>query len=203
MRKLFVLMMAMALVAGFAAVSMAGIAGTDHDLAGTGGEGQICIFCHTPHNADITVADAPLWNHEVTSQTFIPYTSSTLTAAVGPPDGISKLCLSCHDGVTNVDAYGGKPGSNPMTGGANLGLDLRDDHPVSFTYDDALATTDGSLFQPSSANSGLGGTIQDDMLFTDKLECGSCHDVHDDTFDPFLRKDNDNASALCLTCHDK
>lgn len=203
MRKLFVLMMALALVVGFAAISMAGIAGTDHDLSGTGGEGQICIFCHTPHNADISVADAPLWNHEVTAQTFTPYTSATLDAVVGQPDGISKLCLSCHDGVTNVDAYGGLPGTSPMTGGAVIGIDLRDDHPISFTYDDALATTDGGLFAPSSANSGLGGTIQADMLFSDQLECGSCHDVHDDTFGPFLRKNNDNASALCLTCHDK
>ena len=203
MRKLFVVMMALALVAGFAAISMAGIAGTDHDLSGTGGEGQICIFCHTPHNADITVADAPLWNHEVTAQTFIPYTSATLDAAVGQPDGISKLCLSCHDGVTNEDAYGGKPGSGPMTGSGVIGLDLRDDHPISFTFDDSLATTDGGLWPPSSTNSGLGGTIQADMLFSDQLECGSCHDVHDNTLSPFLRIDNDNASALCFTCHDK
>ena len=204
MKKLFVVMMALALVAAFTAVSMAGIKNTDHDLSGTGGTTEICIFCHTPHNADISVADAPLWNHELTGSTFTPYSSATLTATdVGQPDGISKLCLSCHDGVTNLDAYGGKPGGTIMTGGAVIGEDLSDDHPISFTYNDALASADGGLWPPSSTNSGLGGTIQADMLFSDKLECGSCHDVHDNTLQPFLRIDNSLESALCLTCHDK
>jgi predicted CXXCH cytochrome family protein len=204
MRKLLILFLAMVLVAGLVTVSTATIKGTRHDLSGLGGVTEICIFCHTPHHADISVANAPLWNHEVTSQTFTPYTSATLDAAVGQPDGISKLCLSCHDGVTNVDAFGGNPGTNPMTfDDAIIGLDLRDDHPISFTYDDSLASTDGGLWPPSSTSSGLGGTIQADLLFANQLECGSCHDVHDNTLDPFLRIDNSNQSALCLTCHDK
>ena len=184
--------------------AFAQISGTAHNLSGlanTGGE--ICIVCHTPHNADISVADAPLWNHLVTTQTFIPYGSATLTATdVAQPDGISKLCLSCHDGTTAVDAFGGNTGTSTIGPGGDVGLDLSDDHPISFAYTTALATTDGGLENPSVQTSGLGGTITEDLLFSNQLECGSCHDVHDNSLPPFLRLDN-GSSALCLTCHAK
>ncbi|MFQ6079522.1 MAG: cytochrome c3 family protein [Thermodesulfobacteriota bacterium] len=32
------------------------------------------------------------------------------------------------------------------------------------------------------------------------MECGSCHNPHDNSIRPFLRNTNEN-SALCLTCH--
>jgi predicted CXXCH cytochrome family protein len=39
-------------------------------------------------------------------------------------------------------------------------------------------------------------------LYTAKVECGSCHNVHDPQYPGFLRKSN-AASALCTTCHIK
>ena len=76
-------------------------------------------------------------------------------------------------------------------------------NPINFTYDDALASTDGGLHQPSTSDSGLGGTIAEDLLFSGTLGCASCHDVHnaDGNF-AMLRVDNAD-SAFCLTCHDK
>ena len=183
----------------------ADIVGTDHDFSTKGwAGGQICEVCHTPHNSDTSVADAPLWNHEVTTATFIPYSSATLDAIVGQPNGISKLCLSCHDGTVALENFGGfTGGTNFVSGGALVGTDLTDDHPVSFTYDAALASLDGGLFDPTSQASGLGGTVDDDMLFSTQLECGSCHDPHGvPGVGKFLRKSN-AASALCLTCHNK
>ncbi len=182
------------------------IVGTDHDLSlepNTGG--QICIVCHTPHNADTTVSGAPLWNHEVTGATFTVYASPTFDGGPsGQPAGASRLCLSCHDGTVALDAFGGNAGTggNTITGNALIGTDLSDDHPISFVYDTALATTDGGLADPATANSGLGSTIDADMLFAGSLECASCHDVHDDQIAPFLRLAN-SASAMCLTCHNK
>jgi len=39
-----------------------GISGSAHDFSGNGWSGgQICIVCHTPHNADATVAESPAW----------------------------------------------------------------------------------------------------------------------------------------------
>ncbi len=183
------------------------ITGSAHDFSGEqwNSTGEICIVCHTPHHADVSVTDAPLWNHEVTAATFTPYTSSTLTATdVGQPDGSSKLCLSCHDGTVAVDNFGGQTGGNDfVTGNDLIGTDLTDDHPVSFVYDAALATNDGGLFDPTTTNSGLGGTINDDMLIGTKLQCASCHDVHNGSgVANLLLKSNAN-SDLCLTCHNK
>lgn len=184
-------------------VASAQITGTAHDFSGagyTGLNGEICIVCHTPHNADATVSGAPLWNHEITATAaFTLYSSPTMTATVTQPAGASKLCLSCHDGTVGVDNFGGQTPVTPdlITGGALVGTDLSDDHPISFPY-----TLDGGLHDPTTTNSGLGGTIDVDMLFAGSVECASCHDVHNNTFAPFLRKVN-TASALCLTCHNK
>jgi len=182
------------------------IVGSEHDFSGESWNttGEICVVCHTPHHANTTVTDAPLWNHEVTQATFTPYSSATLDASVGQPDGISKLCLSCHDGTVAVDNFGGETnGSEYVSGDDLIGTDLSNDHPVSFTYDAALASADGDLYDPTTTNSGLGSTIDDDMLFNHKLECASCHDVHNGSgVDHLLVKSNDQ-SALCLTCHSK
>ena len=189
-----------------ATLSFSQISGSGHDFSGDAwnATGEICIVCHTPHNADMTVATAPLWNHEVTVFTpYVLYSSSTLNAVVGQPGDESKLCLSCHDGTVALENFGGATGgTNFVTGTALVGTDISDDHPISFTYDAALTTADGGLHNPVTTNSGLGGTITVDMLFSNRLECASCHDVHDDAFGMFLRIDN-AASALCLTCHNK
>ena len=184
------------------------IVGSAHDFSGEtwNASGEICITCHTPHNADATIADAPLWNHQSTAATFTVYNSGTLDATVGQPDGSSKLCLSCHDGTVAVDNFGGNTtGTEVITGDALVGTDLSNDHPVSFVYDAALATTDGGLYDPTTTNSGMpaGGTIDDDMLISNKLQCSSCHDVHNGSGVAKLLVKNNNASALCLTCHNK
>jgi predicted CXXCH cytochrome family protein len=191
-------------------VSFADISASAHNFSSSGWSGgEICIPCHTPHNADPNVPDAPLWNHEVTTATYTLYTSGTMDAGgFGQPSGVSKLCLSCHDGTVALDSYSGQAGSVFIPANADFGTDLSNDHPVSFTYDTALSTADPGVFDPSSTLSGLpgGGNIDVDMLFgagNDRMECASCHDPHGDAgFDPLLIKSN-AASALCLTCHNK
>jgi len=188
------------------------ITGSDHDFSNENwnGTGEICVVCHTPHNADVSVNDAPLWNHEVTSATFTPYSSATLDAGtngqLGQPNGISKLCLSCHDGTVAIDNFGGTTnGTETMSGNDLIGTDLSDDHPVSFTYDAALASADGGLYDPTTTSSNItpNGTIDEDMLFNKKLECASCHDVHNGSGVAKLLRKSNASSALCLTCHAK
>jgi len=152
------------------------------------------------------VADAPLWNHEVTASTFTAYDTPTMDATAGQPSGTSKLCLSCHDGTVAVDNYGGATGGTDLiTGNKNLGTDLSGDHPVSFLYDAALATSDGELHDPTNTNSGLGSTITSDLLVGNKVECSSCHDPHDNVSaaNGYLLRESQTGSALCLHCHDK
>ncbi len=182
------------------------IVGSAHDFSNENwnNTSEICVVCHTPHNADNTVSDAPLWNHEVTAATFTPYSSSSLNATVGQPDGSSKLCLSCHDGTVAVDNFGGRTNGNQFVSGSEkIGTDLSDDHPVSFTYDGALASADGGLYDPATTNSGLGGTIDNDMLIGSKMQCASCHDVHNGSGVGNLLVKSNSGSNLCLTCHQK
>lgn len=207
MKKLFVFLVCAMLSTGL----YSAIAGSGHDFSGFGWSGgEICLPCHTPHNAKLPPDDlVPLWNHDVTASVFTVYSSPTGTLDAGPlgqPAGVSKACLSCHDGTVGLDAYGTNVPVPVIIGGAfNLGANLSNDHPISFTFNTALATADGELFDPSAQASGLGGTIQNDMLFADQMECASCHDVHN-TVCPacasLLVKDN-AGSALCLTCHNK
>lgn len=179
---------------------------------------EMCLPCHTPHHADPSVDAAPLWNHLVTSSAFSPYASPTMDAAPGQPGGLSKLCLSCHDGTVAIDSFGGTAGSIFIQPPYRTGTNLAFHHPISFSYDSALAAADGELHDPGATPSGLGGTIAQDLLFDGKLECSSCHDVHVQRntqgctgchnvhgADPptlSLRKDN-AGSDLCLTCHRK
>lgn len=183
-----------------------GITGSEHDFSGQGwGTTEICEPCHTPHNADATISDAPLWNHQTTTTNFILYSSSTLTTTtLTQPDASSKLCLSCHDGTVALENFGGNTtGTHFIGGGANIGTTLADDHPVSFVYNTALSTADGGLFDPATHITSLGGTIEDDLLIGGKLQCASCHDVHNGYNNPSLLKIDNDASAFCLTCHDK
>jgi predicted CXXCH cytochrome family protein len=183
----------------YAGKSEAGISGTPHDLSGRGwGTNEICNFCHTPHNAK-TPQLAPLWNHGSTAvASYTLYSSTTLNAVIGQPTGNSKACLSCHDGTVALDTYGTRTGTNMITGTANVGTDLSNDHPISFTYDAALATADGGLVTPGSTSYVVTGI----PLYSSKVECASCHAVHDNTQGNFLRVSN-AASALCLKCHAK
>jgi len=197
----------------FSGAASAQITGTAHDFSDNVGAGndawnpstEICVVCHTPHNAYEVgegVAGAsgtrgPLWNRTLSAvNDYTVYSStnrvgsfleaSTTGSQTTDPSGVSKLCLSCHDGTIALDSFGrtGAGAFEPGTAGntmqdvrpnANIGEgsgltgDLSDDHPVAFTF----PTTDPT-----------------------------CHDVHGTGNDNLLRVDN-VGSGLCLNCHTK
>ncbi len=158
------------------------VSSTKHNLSvsgsgpvGAAGEKEICAFCHTPHGAN-NFPGSPLWNREVSGETYTVYSSPSLDAeairgsVLAQPAGSSKLCLSCHDGtlaINVVNVLGGQQnvtipmsglaGDDTMPGGAgaqtgytrDLGVDLSNDHPISLTYDATLAGADGELYDPS------------------------------------------------------
>ena len=204
---IFTLCFVLLTVLTFSGVSLAqNIAGSDHDFssASWNSSSAICIVCHTPHNANISVSNAPLWNHQVTTATFTLYNSATMDATTGQPDASSKLCLSCHDGTVAMDNFSGETGGTHfISGGADLDTELSDDHPISFTYDASLASTDGGLKDPATASSGLGSTIANDLLIGGQVQCASCHDVHNSSGTAHLLIKSNAGSALCLTCHEK
>jgi predicted CXXCH cytochrome family protein len=177
------------------------IVGSSHDMStyfGTSSTDQVCIYCHAPHTPN--PGGAPLWNHTLASGPFSMYPDANLAGTVAAtPNGRSLQCLGCHDGVTNVDAYGGGAGTvtigaAPVSGAASsvVGVDLKDDHPVSVT----INTTSSDFNTPV-----------DTKIYTDGtdwyVECSSCHNPHDETtFVKFLRE-TPAASAICLDCHNK
>lgn len=74
---------------------------------------EVCVYCHTPHGANATIA-APLWNRTnrpTTYQTYNLLGSMTLTEPVTAPGANSLTCLSCHDGTVAVDSIINMPGS--------------------------------------------------------------------------------------------
>jgi predicted CXXCH cytochrome family protein len=219
----------LALAAFAPPVQAQSVVGSAHDLSSTGpgattNVNRVCVFCHTPHQAAAASGQEPLWNHTLSSTAnYGVYSSGTLDAtptdiggAAAGSASTSNLCMSCHDGTVSVASLWNAPNEAPindvagnititaggnvsaaglMTGNPNVGVDLSNDHPVNFDYDNALFTADGGLNDPAGAAVAAllsGGTVQ----------CASCHDPHDDTYEPFMVMDN-TGSALCITCHNK
>lgn len=228
---------------------------TKHNLSVTGpgpvkaqSETQVCVFCHTPHGAESL--PAPLWNRAQSGATYTPYTSSSIEANAAElasgPGGSSKLCLSCHDGtmaIGNINVLNGQspatialtgtgagttmpPGAGVDTGFTrNLGVNLTNDHPISFTYDAQLASDDGELRVPDGVNVGtrVAGVNPKPKLPLEngQMQCATCHDPHVREVDPtkgsakFLRGNrfqfaapgggtySESADIVCLACHDK
>ncbi len=217
-------------------------------------EKQVCVFCHTPHAAAANLS-APLWNRALSSTTYTAYFSSSLDASPLPaqPAAGSKACLSCHDGTlaigmvsvlngaSNVSvamegtqAGGEIPvGSGSTTGFTrHLGIDLSNDHPISFNYDNTLGGptgTDGELRTPPVVNGAITivgnrtATVKPTYpLSSNQMQCTTCHDPHlSDTnaaINPpfkFLRGNRlqqvsplggnyvESDDIMCLACHDK
>jgi predicted CXXCH cytochrome family protein len=198
----------------FSQVAWAGtIIGSPHDFRKLpwNRSGEICLTCHVPQKTE--TLPVPLWNLELSTQTYIMYGKAhapTPGAVMGSqPDGISKKCLSCHDGIIAPDSYGGNTAGTAYHFDKDLmGTIPNNNHPISFIYNTALATKDKDLYDPSTKLSGLTGstaTIDADMLFSNRMECASCHDVHNTKAVPgtkLLVKDS-AGSALCFTCHNK
>jgi predicted CXXCH cytochrome family protein len=200
-RLLLVLMVALALAASLSA-QKAGVIGTGHDLRTVGNTGDVCISCHTPHNANPSAGTALLWIRAVRTTGYQPYDGTVNTDFAGGPvsltggNQVSLLCLSCHDGGAALNVRwdaGTTPGiqAGLITGGALLGTDLRNDHPIGFTYATSVTA------KPADYNATPLGSVR---LQAGRVECASCHQVHNDTNAPFLRQANTN-SALCLACH--
>jgi len=250
--RLLLLMACFIMLFSYSAV--AGIKGSKHDFSYPAGPGssrwsglfkvdsvfieEICVFCHTPHNAVPATDNGMLWNrvNQDAGYSWNMYTSATLTAIVPTtrPTGVSLMCMSCHDGITSIgvgvlqNAPGSgnpadtfDPGTSGLTSdkigglfyvGGSLGagpniaagrpgntgwpLSMSNDHPISFewpTGDSGLYTYSARLNPGKLRLFGTSGI---------RIECATCHSVHDNTIPPFLAVSN-VGSGMCLSCHIK
>lgn len=190
------------------------IAGTGHDFSTRGASG-LCITCHGVHK----VPNTPLlWNHTLSAQNF---SWSDYPATVGGTptptnlrtwSGSTKMCLSCHDGTVDVGSLmsgtsftGGK--APAITGAAG---DLKGNHPVGipYPYNGARNTYNGSTTGVNTPVSEYRAVPTKVKMFTDPtvaanntgIECGSCHNPHDNSNGDFLR---DAKLTICQNCHVK
>lgn len=123
------------------------------------------------------------------------------------------MCLSCHDGTIAVDSFGGNSGNMKITGRANLGSDLSNDHPIGIKWDhqtqsagslSCLSCHNMAFNQTSGAYEFVGQPGNGLKFFDRKVECPSCHDVHNvQVMDVKLLRKPLAGSALCLQCHPK
>lgn len=194
---------------------------------------EICRVCHVPHDhKEVRYGNQGiLWNHALSTKAswsmyasdpaMIDFIDGTVEAA---PAGTSKLCLGCHDGVSALNQYDGKAPTDAGYGGGtvytmldydsgfvigNTTGSLTNNHPISITYNN---TTDTGLHDPATAMMENGDTVAS-LLVNDRLECSTCHDVHNKDSVPdthLLRKGTKGAnvtgagaSDLCFVCHDK
>jgi len=179
-----------------------------------------CQVCHIPHKSqNYTTAKAPLWNHSLSSSTYVTYDANNSATYKGGSItlGSSIACLSCHDGsvaINQTAGYTGAKATNSLNGQAVFApsfsvetvggaSDLRNMHPIGVSYSACVANGDTDL-QPIDTLLGkmLKGTDQ-------TVECASCHDIHEtmgnaglDPYDHGLIVTLDNG-ALCLKCHKK
>ncbi len=125
-------------------------------------QGEICLPCHTPHNAypyasqKTDALSLPLWNHKLTQQSFTLW-STNYSLGVK-----SRFCLGCHDGQTGLDSYGGTDtslGSRQMTGENMIGTDLTDDHPVGVQYPMAVGDA-ATSWEAITANTRGGANVK-------------------------------------------
>ena len=200
-RALITIIFMLTLFSSQAGSANTGVNGSKHDLSLTIGDplGRVCVFCHVPHGATtLAMTDTPLWSRPFTAQTYTTYQSSTMKLgyALFQPSGASRLCLSCHDGTIALGSYAGRTGSTYMpgtpgtSGSKNLGTDLSDDHPISFSYADS-----------QSNNAELDSSPSGVSLPNGQVQCTSCHDPHNNEFGNFLVMSNTPGAPLCVTCH--
>lgn len=208
MKKLVVLMAGLLL----ATPAMALIDNSAHDIPFSVGGGQVndevCVFCHTPHGANTAFSGGPLWNRAAGGALTGVYSSATLNASidVNYNNIDASACISCHDGSQTMGtALQNPPNTVPtgdysatLVGDVNLGLDMSNDHPVSFNYD-AVATADNEI----RAVAALPTVIKFKKSgAANIMQCSSCHDVHN-TVGERLILINNAGSNLCLACHIK
>jgi len=189
------------------------------DPSGYNRDAQICVFCHTPHRSS---GEGPLWNRAASTRTFKHFSSATLAiddtalkadADYGQPTGSSRLCLSCHDGVTAIGAVFTTPGSMtainiPMANQQTIGYETYSSHhPVSFRYNNTVRGILGAAPYNKDFCNGPPNSFDVNVKLDrlERMQCTTCHDPHQDKSalpditNPFWV--TSTYERVCTSCH--
>jgi len=179
------------------------VIGSVHDVGSNG-----CKSCHAAHNGaaatggtDQSSGRILLWDRNFSAQTFGTYDSPSMQNKAAEIGGLpiantesrmaSILCMSCHDGVSTPSVISAT--IDTAIGNPTNSFGLQNDHPVNMSHDPTKDSGLAAVTAVTAAGLPLFGA-------TNTVQCGTCHNVHDPTNVPFLRKAN-TGSALCTSCH--
>lgn len=210
-----------------------GVVGSMHDITAfaktqasgavtADNEGRVCIYCHTPHAANLDGVIGPLWSHTLSSKNYTPYKTATFDTnsqlVLGDTlIGSSRLCMSCHDGQVAADSHQGstpQDGTFVLSGSKVVGSETSStsDHPIGFLYDNVQGQQP-TKYRTSTTTwiSGNGQTIAA-CLEGGVMTCNTCHEVHnkrnvtmglsvDHTQKNWLLRAKETNSAICRSCH--
>ncbi len=176
--------------------------GHDFTLGGANTTGR-CAVCHMQTWSEVDASTQLLWRDGPRTDQRVSAVSGTYGSHPSRQWQVTKSCVSCHDG--SVAAHNAPELARADSSGSSQTLgpisSLGTTHPVALVYDSELARRNPGLADPAVTSSGLGGTIAEDLLIDSRVECSSCHTVHDRVGDGrFLRIAN-TRGELCLTCH--
>jgi hypothetical protein len=238
MKKLNLLTATLALAVGSLTVAQASIVGSAHDWSNEtwNNNKDLCGPCHMAHGSDPANQLISLWSHETVSATWTVFVSPRGTT-INQPSGASLACLSCHDGTLAYNQLKGVqvgPTAYNVQGSYVIGNgsqhNLRGDHPISFSYSEAVTKSPTNTLKLATETLGStttaslsGQTVGATFLKSGNMECTSCHDVHrsigdsgtasdkasmtSTTHNPLLiaygRAQDGFGSSLCRSCHNK
>ena len=155
------------------------------------GSTLMCLSCHDGVTS-VAVGDQYTGTNVLLNP---PGTTKAVRIDSYPAPGMSGKIGSVYNGDILVGGWGANIGElDPSTYTAASKINLSNDHPVSFDWVDGLP----GMFAGAPTNPAL-------RLFgsTKRMECATCHNVHDETsYPPFLVMSN-TGSAMCRACHDK
>ncbi|MEK6743510.1 MAG: hypothetical protein AABZ15_07870 [Nitrospirota bacterium] len=151
------------------------------------GISMMCMSCHD----GVTSIAVNIGNNPITP---------TLLNAPGPGNpqvSIDQFSILPMPGAIGNIYNGGVVGWGANIGNANPGvgttIDLSNDHPISFEWPTGKAGLEASPTNAALRLFGASGL---------RIECATCHLVHNPSTEPFLAMSN-SQSLMCRACHIK
>ena len=167
---------------------------------------KLCLSCHDGTVALGNISNAP-------------------GSGLGSGIPLRNTTAGAGGSTTGTMPYGRGLSSDTHGFTRRIGTDLRNDHPISFTYDSTLASADGELRSPPGSSPTIianrSSSVRPHFPLKDgRVQCSTCHDPHKET-QKFLRKNrlaqnvgpqttqssysdwsfSDADDQICVACH--
>lgn len=160
----------------------------------------LCLSCHDGVGAINVLMNYPQYNAGYSESTGLSFFGGNTANQLGD----YKTTLDPQYYLSIGDGRCQEPGTGENCTG---GLNLQNDHPIGFSYEQAQSADTG-LIAFNNLPAILQKRLALRMVGSDHyVECSTCHDPHmtneSAVGNMFLVIDNSEGSALCFGCHNK